>query len=331
MGYTRRGFACVLIIVASALGCQRKESAAAAGSARLLRFGHFPNVTHAHGLIAHRLTREGKGWFEQRLGEKTKIDWFVYNAGPGAMEALLAGSLDVTYVGPSPAINAHVRAKGKEIRVLAGATRGGAALVVKGNSVIRSAADCKGKKIATPQLGNTQDVSCRAWLAAGGLRVTQTGGDVTVVPTNNPDQLALFQRGELDGAWTVEPWVSRLELEANARALVEERESITTILASSARFLAAEPELAKKIAAAHAELTRWIVKNPEEARRLVREEIAAETTRPMAESLLLHCWPRLRFQDDVKREELEGFVASAKSAGFLKDAGDLSSFIGVLR
>src|SRR5712692_46662 len=154
-----------------------------------IRFGHFPNITHAQGVIAHALSRQGKGWFEQRLGPNIEIQWYTYNAGPSAMEAIFAGSLDLTYVGQGPALNAHFKSEGQEIRVISGAASGGAALVVKSDSSIKTPADFRGKKIATPQLGNTQDISCRAWLKAQGFRITQTGGDVIVLPIANPDQL----------------------------------------------------------------------------------------------------------------------------------------------
>src|SRR6202166_4986283 len=157
-----------------------------------IRVGHFPNVTHVQALVAHALSRQGKGWFEERLGAGTKIDWFVYNAGPSAMEAIFAQSVDLTYVGPSPAINAYAKAGGEDIRIIAGAVDGGAALVVQADSNLSRPSDFRGKKIATPQLGNTQDVAARAWLASGGLKITLTGGDAMVIPTANPDQLALF-------------------------------------------------------------------------------------------------------------------------------------------
>ena len=157
-----------------------------------IRVGHFPNVTHMQALVAHAMSRRGDGWFEKRVGAEVKIEWFVYNAGPSATEAIFANSIDLTYIGPSPAINAYAKARGEEIRIVAGAANGGAALVVPKETALKTAADFRGKKIATPQLGNTQDVSCRAWLAAGGLKITQLGGDAQVLPTENPDQLALF-------------------------------------------------------------------------------------------------------------------------------------------
>ena len=218
----------------------------------VIRVGHFPNITHAQGVIAHGLSRAGKGWFEERLGPDVQIEWFVYNAGPTAMEAIFTKAIDITYVGPNPAINAHLKAKGDEIRIVAGACSGGAALVVQGDDRIKTDADFKGKKIATPQLGNTQDVAARAWLQSKGLRITMTGGDALVIPTANPDQLALFQKGDLDAVWTVEPWVTRLHLEAGAKvyldeaALWPEGKYVTTHLVSSVKFLQDQPALLKK-------------------------------------------------------------------------------------
>ena len=317
------------LALAAACGEGGPGGSSSPGQANVLRVGHFPNVTHAHGLIAHALSRQGKGWFEERLPGVT-IEWFTYNAGPSAMEAILAGSLDLTYVGPSPALNAHVKSQGEEIRILAGATEGGAALVVPGDSTLKTAADFRGRKIATPQLGNTQDVSARAWLKAGGLNVTQTGGDAIVLPTANPDQLNLFASGGVDAVWTVEPWVSRLERESGGRILVEEKDTITTVLVGSAKFAGERADLARRFAAAHDELTQWIVAHPEEAQKLVTEELIAETQSGVKAELIAHCWPRLHFTSRISLEPLQAFVKAAQAAGFLKDAGDLSRLVVAL-
>src|SRR6184192_3094032 len=261
----------------------------------VIRFGHFPNITHAQGVIAHALTRQGKGWFEERLGPDVEIQWFTYNAGPSAMEAIFAGSLDLTYVGQGPALNAHFKANGEEIRILAGAANAGAALVIKSDSPIKTAADFRGKKIAPPQLGNTQDISCRAWLKAQGFKITQTGGDVIVLPTANPDQLPLFQNGGVDAVWTVEPWVTRLEREAKARVFLEDKDVITTWLVSTTKFLGSQRDLAKKIAAANVELTKWIQDNPAEAQKLLIEELKAETRADFGPDAVAQAWKRIKF------------------------------------
>ena len=290
----------------------------------VLRVGHFPNVTHAQGVIAHR-----NGWFEQRLGPDVKIQWFVYNAGPSAMEAIFANSIDLTYVGPSPALNAYSKSRGDEVRILAGAANGGAALVVQPDGRIKVSADFRGKKVATPQLGNTQDVECRAWLTQQGFTITQLGGDVTVLPTANPDQLNLFKDQKVDAVWTVEPWVSRLEREANAKVFVDQRETVTTVLVASAKFLREHRELAKKFAAAHAELTEWIQKNPTEAQKILREELTVETTRSIPSELIAQAWHRLDFTTRISAQSLLKFVKDAQAAGFMRGAPDFGRLIEI--
>jgi NitT/TauT family transport system substrate-binding protein len=292
-----------------------------------LRVGHFPNITHAQGLIAHALSRQGKGWFEQRLGPDVTVQWFVYNAGPGAMEAILARSIDLTYVGPNPAINAYAKSRGEEVRLVSGAATGGSALVVQPGSGLKTALDFRGKRIATPQLGNTQDVAARSWLAAGGLRITQMGGDAQVVPTSNPDLLVLFKQKQLDAAWTVEPWVSFLESQAGGEVLVEEPDAITTVLTTRADFLKTHRDLVRKFVAAHEELTDWTMKHPAEAQRLVREELIAEMRTGVSEELIARAWRRITWVHDVPGVALDKLVRSAQAVGFLRGVPDLAGLI----
>jgi NitT/TauT family transport system substrate-binding protein len=299
-------------------------TAAIAGDKTVLRVGHFPNITHAQGLVAHHLSREGKGWFEARLGPGVEVQWFTYNAGPSAMEAIFAKSVELTYVGPGPALNAYAKARGDEIRILAGAANGGAALVIQANANLKTPADFKGKKIATPQLGNTQDISCRAWLAAGGLRITQLGGDAQVLPTQNPDQLLLFQQRAVDAVWTVEPWVSRLEQEAGGKVLVEEPDVATTVLVSSVKFMREQRELAQKFVRAHQELTDWMIIHPDEAQRLAGAELLAETRGTVPAELIARAWKRITFTSEIPRASVQAFVANAQKAGFMKTAPDLA-------
>lgn len=285
-----------------------------------LRVGYFPNITHAQALIGIQTARQGHGWFEERLGPDVKIQWYPFNAGPSAMEAIFAGSIDLTYVGPNPALNAYIRSDGDEIRVLAGAAEGGAALVVPGDGSLSKPEDFRGKRIATPQLGNTQDVAARAWLKRQGFRITLTGGDALVVPTENPDQLPLFLRRQVDAVWTVEPWVSRLEQEAGGKVYLEQSDAITTLLVSSVRFLREHPDLAGKFRAAHAELTAWINAHPAEAQILVADGLAAETRRRLPAALVSSAWRRLRFTDRVSPDRFAALVSDAQSVGFLRNA-----------
>jgi NitT/TauT family transport system substrate-binding protein len=243
------------------------------------------------------------------------------------MEAIFAGSLDLTYVGQGPALNAHFKSKGEEIRILAGAANAGAALVIKPEAPIKTGADFRGKRIATPQLGNTQDISCRAWLKAQGFKVTQTGGDVIVLPTANPDQLGLFQSGGVDAVWTVEPWVTRLERGANGKIFLEDTNIITTWLACSVKFLSAHRDLAKKIVSANQELTSWIQVHPDEAQKLLIAELKEETKADFAPEEVAHAWKRIKFTTDVSAELITKAVQDGKDAGFLKGSTDTSKLL----
>jgi NitT/TauT family transport system substrate-binding protein len=292
-----------------------------------IRVGHFPNVTHVQALVAQHLSRTGKGWFEERLGLDVKIEWYIYNAGPSAMEAIIADSIDLTYVGPSPALNAYTKSNGEEIRIVAAAAAGGAALIVQGDSSLKAPADFRGKTIATPQLGNTQDVACRAWLAKGGLKITQTGGDASIIPTPNPDQFALFKSKKLDAVWTVEPWVSRLEREAGGKVLVEQSKDSITVLVSGVKFLKTKRDLGAKFVRAHRELTEWILAHPEEAKQMVRQELAAETKVEVSADLIAQAWKRIVLTNDPSLDEYQHFVADAQRAGFIRSAPDLSRLI----
>lgn len=295
-------------------------------SEEVVRVGFFPNVTHAQALVAANMSREGKGWFEAHLGTNIRIEWFAFNAGPSAMEAIFSKSIDLTYVGPSPALNAYLRSNGEEIRVLAGAAQGGDALVVR-NPTWKRPLDLRGKIICTPQLGNTQDVACRAWFINQGLRVTLTGGAVRVIPMDNPDIFVQFYNGFIDGAWTVEPWVSRLLQEANGHILYSPKDSVTTILVSSVRFFRGKPELARKFRTAHQELTEWIKTHPEEAQKRICDELSIRMKRPIPLSLVREAWGRLRFESSIEIQPFEKFMQDARLVGISRAHSDLSKLI----
>lgn len=292
-----------------------------------LRVGYFPNVTHAQAIVAKTLTAQHKGWFEERLGPDIEIQWFVYNAGPSAMEAIFAGSIDLTYVGPSPALNAYVRSKGDEIRIISGSARGGAALLVRPEAKIEKPADFKGKKLATPQLGNTQDIAARTWLKAQGFKITQLGGDVFVLPTANPDQLSLFQQGKIDAVWTVEPWVSRIEREAGGKVFLEQKDVVTTVLVARAKVLEQQADVVARFAKAHRELTEWIQAHPAEAQALVQRGLSDEVKREIKLELVVSSWQRLTFASDINLTSIENLVTDARGLGFIRGDVDLSRIL----
>ncbi|BCW68151.1 sulfonate ABC transporter substrate-binding protein [Arthrobacter sp. NicSoilB4] len=222
-----------------------------------LKLGYFGNITHAPALVG-----VNQGLVAKNLGG-TKLSTQVFNAGPAAIEALNAGAIDATYIGPNPAINSYVKSKGESISIIAGAASGGAQLVVKPE--INTPADLKGKKLATPQLGGTQDVALRAWLGKQGYKTNTDGsGDVAINPTENAQTLKLFQDGKLDGAWLPEPWASRLVLQAGAKVLVDEKdlwekgEFITTVLIVNKKFAAEHPDTVKALLKGHVESVDWL-------------------------------------------------------------------------
>ena len=310
---------CALFVMA---GCNQENP-----DSKVIRIGGFPNVTHVQALVARNMTRHGEGWFERYLPGYT-LEWYTYNAGPTAMEALFGRTADLTYVGPSPALNAYAVSAGREVRLLAGAVNGGAALMVAPESGINTPADFKGRSIATPQLGNTQDVSCRAWLAKNGLRCTLEGaGDCRVAPTPNSMQLQLMKQGDIDACWTVEPWVSRLESMAGARILVQEPDVVTTVLAGRVGWLKLHPQEAATIIRAHRELTQWIIEHPEEAQTHVVEELTHLTQAPMDPELVRSAWKRLKLTDAIDQPGLEQFVKDAQSTGLLDRVPPLDGMI----
>src|SRR5882724_7170106 len=259
-----------------------------------VRAGYFPNVTHSQALVGRALGR-----FEQALGSGAHIEWKIFNAGPSVIEALFAGALDLAYIGPNPAIAGYVRSKGEALRVIAGATSGGAALVVRPAAGIAKPADFHGKKIGTPQLGNTQDVALRAWLKAHNLKTREKGGDILVIPIANPDQLTLFLKAEIDAAWAPEPWASRLIQEANARLFLDERDLwpnrqfVTANLIVSTRFLQQHRDVVKNWLRTHVELTNWINKNQQQARTILNQQIQKETGKALSPAVLEGSFSRL--------------------------------------
>ena len=297
-----------------------------AQSATTIRVGAFPNITHSQAMIG-----KANGYFEKALGPGIKIEWKTFNAGPAAIEALFAGAIDMAYVGPNPAIQGYVRSNGEALRIVAGATSGGAALVVRADSGIQRPEDFHGKKVASPQQGNTQDVALRAWLLAHGLKSVDKGGDVQVLPMANPDQLTLFFKKELDAAWAPEPWATRLIREGNGRLFLDERDlwpqgQFTTCqLIAGTKFLQSNPELVKKWIRAHVELTEWINAHQTQAKKVLNQQIQTETTKALAPAELDEAFGRLQVTYDPLRASLLTAAKSAFDAGFLgRQMPDLS-------
>jgi len=291
-----------------------------------VRVGAFPNITHAQAMVG-----KANGAFDKAVGSNAKVEWKTFNAGPAAIEALFAGAIDMTYIGPNPTISGYVRSNGEALRVVAGAASGGAALVVRNDAGLNNAADFHGKKVASPQLGNTQDVALRSWLRNNGLKSTDKGGDVQVIPLANPDQLTLFVKKELDAAWAPEPWATRLIREGNGRLFLDERtlwpngQFVCANLIVSTKFLKEHPDVVKSWLRAHVELTDWINGNLPEAKKILNGQIQKETGKALPDAVLDEAFGRLQVTYDPLRNSLLTSAKSAFDAGFLgRQAPDLS-------
>lgn len=283
----------------------------------VFRLGFFPNITHAPALVGVE-----KGLFEAALGPNVKLELKTFNAGPAAVEALLSGALDATYIGPNPAINAYARSRGEAVRVLAGACSGGAALIVR--SDVNTAADLKGKTVASPQLGGTQDVALRTWLKSQGFAVALQGGDVTILPQENAQTLEAFRLGTIAGAWVPEPWASRLLREGGGKVLVDEKflwpngRFLTTHLIARTAWATKHPELVDRLLVGHLDALDLIARSPAEAQAAVNARLAKITGKPIGAELLTAAWQGLEFTADPLASTLAVSAQNAIAVGLLK-------------
>jgi NitT/TauT family transport system substrate-binding protein len=298
---------------------------------KTLRIGYFPNINHAQAVIGL-----GNGDFPKALGNNVKVETFQFNAGPSAIESLLANRIDASYIGPNPAINGYVVSDGKDVRVIAGATSGGASFVVRNDSGINTVKDLGGKKFASPQLGNTQDVALRKYLVDNGFKTTENGGNVTVTPVANADILTLFLKKELDGAWVPEPWATRLVKEANGKILIDERDLwppegkfVTAHIIVRPDYLKENPDVIKKLITAHVNETQWINSNKEQAIKEFNVQLKKLTGKELPEDVLAESLTRLEFTDDPIKESLFKSANDAYDLGFLAKGKERPNLEGI--
>ena len=286
----------------------------------VLRLGYFPNVTHAAALVGIE-----DGILAAALGESVELETQAFNAGPDVIEAIFNGALDASFIGPNPAINGFTRSNGEAIRIVSGATSGGAALVVRAD--ITSPDDLAGTTLASPQLGNTQDVALRAWLAEQGYTTDlEGGGDVSVMPQSNGDALTAFVAGDIDGAWVPEPWATRMVEEGDGSVLVDERELwpngqfVTTHLIVATEFLEAHPDVVRDLLAGHVAATDVLNDDPEAAQGVVSAAIAELTDAELPEGTLAAAWENLEFTVDPIATSLTESANDAVALGLLETA-----------
>jgi NitT/TauT family transport system substrate-binding protein len=295
-----------------------------------LRIGYFPNLNHAQAVIGLN-----SGDFKKTFSKDgITVQSTVFNAGPTLIEALFANQIDVAYVGPNPAINGYVVSGGKDLKIISGASSGGAVFVVRNDSGITSPKDFAGKKFASPQLGNTQDIALRSYLIKNGYKTTENGGNVTVTPISNPDILTLFLKKQLDGAWVPEPWGARLVKEANGRIFLDERslwpdgKFVTANIVVRTDYLRSNPETIKRLLTLNINETLWINNHKNIAVQVFDTDLKKLTGKAIPEDELRQAFSRIDLTYDPIKESLFKSAYYAYKLGFLakgqKQQPDLS-------
>jgi len=292
--------------------------------------GYFANITHAQALIG-----VARGDFQKAIGSAT-LKTSVFNAGPAAMEALFAGELDLVYVGPGPAVNAYVKSGGKVLRVISGAAANGVVIVARKDSGITKLEDLKGKRVATPQYGNTQDIAARAFvLHQLHDKDKKDGGTTTLETIANADQLGLFKQGQIDAAWAPEPWGTRLIKEAGGVLIDEEKNlwegkkfSITLIVASK-KFLDAHPDTVEALLKANSDLTDFVRSSPDEAATLLNSELKHLQGKALAPEILKGALSRVEFDTDPLPATVEKMAQWYSELGFTRQKADLTGFFNL--
>ncbi|MFB5624235.1 MAG: ABC transporter substrate-binding protein [Nitrosopumilus sp.] len=291
-----------------------------------LRIAYFPNIGHAIAIVGME-----KGFFETSLGNTTQIETRVFDSGPQAIESLFANSIDLAYVGPGPAINGFLNSENHNVKILAGAASGGASFIVHPLSEINSASDFAGKKIAAPQIGNTQDVSLRYYLSENGLKPAEKGGSVVIYNIPNPDIYTLFVKGDIDGAWVAEPWATILETELNGKRLFHEeelwpnQEFASVLLIANTNFVEKNPTIITNFLDSHHETANWINQNPIETRIIFNNFLTSHLGQSLSDDVVDIALSNLQITDDPLLDSVYSFAEKADSLGYLGRNGyDLS-------
>lgn len=283
-----------------------------------IRVAYFPNITHAVPIIGME-----KGTFENQIGNNTVIESMLFDAGPQVIESIFAGSIDIAYVGPGPAINGFLKSENHNVKILSGAASGGASFIVHPNSKIDSVADFEGKRIAAPQIGNTQDISLRSYLSENGLKPAEKGGSVIVLNIPNPDIYTLFAKGDIDAAWVPEPTATILVQQLDGKRLFNEEELwpenkfASVLLIAREEYVRQNPEVINKWLEAHQQTVDWINSNPEQTRMIFIQFMKKETGKFLSEKLVDESLSNLEITSDPIVSSIHTFAKRADSLGYL--------------
>jgi len=322
----RRLFVLVVALGLLATACSGSE-ARARGSAEVLRLGVFPTLTHAPAHVGI-----GSGIFADTLAP-TRVEVHTFNSGTEAGVALLSGSIDASYMGPWPAISLYLQS-GK-VAIVSGAAVGGASLVVRRGSGIASPDDLHGKRIAVPNVGNTQDIALRTWLHANGLEATDEGGDVAITEADGSQLLQLFRADRLDGAWVPEPYPTYLVAEGVGEVLVDESELwppggfLTAGLVVSTIYMDAHPDVVRRLVEANVAAIRFAQASPLRAQAIAERRLVWAGAPAMDASVIASAWSRLSFTWEPVPSTIEQVAMDAHALGALEE--DPGPVLGIYR
>jgi NitT/TauT family transport system substrate-binding protein len=283
-----------------------------------IRIAYFSNIGHVIPIVGIE-----NHFFENSIGNKTQIKTRVFDSGPQAIESLFANSIDVAYVGPGPAINGFLNSNNHNVKILAGAASGGASFIVHPNSEINSASDFAGKKIAAPQIGNTQDVSLRYYLSENGLKPAEKGGSVIVYNISNPDIYTLFVKGDIDGAWVAEPWATILETELDGKRLFHEEELwpnnefASVLLIANVNYVEKNPEIISNLLASHYETVLWINQHPVETRIVFNDFLNSHLGQSLSDDVVDIALSNIVITGDPLSDSIHSFAEKADMLGYL--------------
>jgi NitT/TauT family transport system substrate-binding protein len=285
----------------------------------VLRIGYFANINHAQAVIGI-----GNGDFQNALGD-VKIESQVFNAGPSAIEALFANRIDVVYVGPNPAINGYIKSDGQGLRIISGASSGGVVFVIRNDSGINTTHDFSGKKFASPQLGNTQDVALRSYVIKNGYKTSENGGSVTITPAKTADIVTMMTKKDIDGAWVPEPWGTILVKQANGKIFLDERDLwpngqfATALIVVRTDYLNGHPDVIQKLLEVHVKETIWIKNNKDESIKYFNMQVQKLTGKTIPDDIISEALSRMDITYDPVKQSIGKSADDAYDLGFLGD------------
>ena len=287
-------------------------------SEKKIRIAFFPSIIHAVPIVGMETQT-----FSENLDTDLDIQVKIFDSGPQVIESIFSNSVDLAYVGPGPVINGYLKSDGKDLKILASAANGGASFVIQKNSGLESIENYSGKRIAAPQISNTQDVSLRHYLAENGLTSAEKGGDVFVLNISNPDIYTLFAKGDIDGAWVPEPWATMLVEELDGIRLFDENEFwpenkfSSVLLIGRADYIEKNPEIIKKWIDANEKTVKWINDNPTESKKLYNEFLKDYMGKTLPEKIVEESFSNIVITSEPVEKSIHIFAERADSLGYL--------------